>query len=163
MAEESGDLLHPHLLASGGAEPAGLEEGGGGDEGLVVPEAGGVGLGIVAVGEELLELVRLEVVADGLVAAEPAAAALPPLVAHLLAGLLLPPRRRRGKQKQQQCRPSGHRRLAAAGPSCLPNEATHWLLKAKRGGAEPPMIRWGRKRVGSSGMLVAEDAEGGDR
>lgn len=93
MAEEGGDLPHARLLASGGAKPAGLEEGGGGDEGPVVPEVGGVGLSIVAVGEELLELVRLEVVADGLVAAEPAAAALPPLVAHLLASALLPPRR----------------------------------------------------------------------
>jgi len=85
VAKEGGDLHHAHLLASSGAEPAGLKERGGGDEGLVIPEAGGVGEIGVALGEELLELVRLEEVADGLVAAEPAAAALPPLVADLLA------------------------------------------------------------------------------
>jgi hypothetical protein len=161
MAEEGSDLPHAHLLASCGAEPARLEEGGGGDEGLVVPEAGGVGLGIVAVGEELLELVRPEVVADGLVAAEPAAAALPPLVAHLLAGLLLPPRRRRrrryGKQKQKQCRPSGHR-----GCRCLlPSQRSNSLAAEEKRGADDSG-EWGRKRVWSSGMLVAEDAEGGE-
>lgn len=100
MAEEGGDLLHPNLLPSRGAEPAGLEERGGGDEGVVVPEPGGVGeRAVVAVGEELLELVRLEVVGDGVVAAEPAPAALPPLVARLrllvAAAVLVPPPLRR--------------------------------------------------------------------
>lgn len=42
MGEERGDLLHLHLLAAGGAEAEGLVEGGGGDEGLEVPEADGM-------------------------------------------------------------------------------------------------------------------------
>lgn len=83
MAEEGGDLLHLHLLAAGGAETEGLVEGGGGDEGLVIPEADGMRHGGVALAEEVLELVHLEEVRDGLVAAVDAALALPPLVAHL--------------------------------------------------------------------------------
>ncbi|URE38656.1 No apical meristem (NAM) protein [Musa troglodytarum] len=56
VAEEGGDLLHLGLLIAGGAEAEGLVEGGGGDEGLVVPEADGVGNGGVALAEEVLEL-----------------------------------------------------------------------------------------------------------
>lgn len=62
MGEEGGDHPDAHLLAAGGAEPAGLEEGGGGDEGRVVPvpESGGVGDEVVAPGEELLEVRALK-------------------------------------------------------------------------------------------------------
>lgn len=51
MAEERGDLHHLHVLAAGGAEAEGLEERGGGDEGLVVPEADGMCDGRVPLGE----------------------------------------------------------------------------------------------------------------
>jgi hypothetical protein len=85
MAEERGDLHHLHVLASGRPEAEGLVEGGGGDEGLVVPEAGGLCHGRVPLGEEVLELVRLEEVGDGIVATVYGPPlALPPLVAHLL-------------------------------------------------------------------------------
>lgn len=60
MAKEGGDFLHLHQLATGGAEAEGLVGGGGGDEGLVVPEADCMGDGGVALAEEVLELVNLE-------------------------------------------------------------------------------------------------------
>lgn len=89
MTEEGSDLLHLGLFSAGGAEAEWLVVGGGGDEGLVVPEANGVGDGGVALAEEVLELVNLEEVGDCLVAAIDAALALPPLVAHLLSLLRL--------------------------------------------------------------------------
>ena len=86
VAEERGDLLHLHRLAAGGPEPEGLEQRGGGDERLVVPEPNSMRNGGVALGEEVLELVDLEEIGDGLVAAVHAVLALPSLVAGL--GLL---------------------------------------------------------------------------
>jgi len=109
-----------------------------------VPETSGVGEIGVALGEELLELVRLEEVADGLVAAEPAAAALPPLVADLLAAR----HRRSGQQKQQQCRPSRPRHR------CLGwslSSQTNQLNTVWRG---EPRIRWNR---GARKKTVVED------
>lgn len=85
MAEERGDLHHLHVLAASRPEAEGLVESGGGDEGLVVPEASGLCHGRVPLGEEVLELVRLEEVGDGIVATVYGPPlALPPFVAHLL-------------------------------------------------------------------------------
>ena len=112
MAEEGAELHHLHLLAAGGAEPLRLEERGGGDEGLVVPEPNGVRDGGVALGEEVLELVDLEEVGDGVVAAVLAPRALPPLVADLLLRLLDLglPRPRRQHQRDRAAHQHRHRR-----------------------------------------------------
>lgn len=85
MAEEGSDLHHLHGRVAGGAKAKGLVEGGGKDEGLVVPEADGVGHRRVPLREEVLELVRLEDVADRLVTAVLGpSATLPSLYTHLL-------------------------------------------------------------------------------
>lgn len=60
MAEEGGDLLHLHELAAGGPESEVLKGGGGEDEGAVIPEAIGVRHRRIPLGEEILELVGLE-------------------------------------------------------------------------------------------------------
>lgn len=110
MPEEGAELHHLHLLAAGGAEPLGLEEGRGGDEGLVVPEPDGVRDGGVALGEEVLELVHLEEVGDGVVAAVLAPRALPPLVTDLLLRLLYLglPRPRREHQRNRAAHQNRH-------------------------------------------------------
>jgi hypothetical protein len=144
VSEEGAELPHLHLLAAGGAEAERLVERRGEDEGLVVPEADGLGDGGVALGEEVLELVHLEEVGDGVVAAVLAVGALPALVAHLLARLLhlgLPRprrehqrdraahqhRRRRQRQRPQDDlvpRPPLHparRRIGTVGGKLLPS------------------------------------------
>jgi hypothetical protein len=160
VSEEGGDLHHAHLLAAGGAEAAGLEERGGGDEGLVVPETGGVGENkIVAIGEERLELLGLEVVADCLVAAEPATAALPSLVAHIL---ILPRRRRRSQQQEQQCRPQGlpHRGLSSGLSLSLQARVVNQVSTAK-GSGEAPMVQ--AYDDGTAGATSGEEKEVGGR
>lgn len=104
MAEERGNLLHLHLLPSGGAEAKGLEESGGNDEGLVIPETDSMRNRGVALAEEVLELVHLEQLRDCLVATVLATTAFPPGVAGLLAALLLRLRRRRRQHKHRQQR-----------------------------------------------------------
>lgn len=85
MAEEGGHLLHPRKLASGGAKTVGLVNSSGSDEGLVVPEPGGVGHRGVPLWEKILKLVRLEEVRDGLIATVFGQTfALPTLVTNLL-------------------------------------------------------------------------------
>ena len=69
MRKESGELLHLHLLATGGTEPERLEMDGCEDEGLIVPVPDGVRHRRIPLGEEVLELVHLEHVSDRLVAA----------------------------------------------------------------------------------------------
>jgi hypothetical protein len=112
VSEEGAELSHLHLLAAGGAEPERLVERGGEDEGLVVPEADGLGDGGVALGEEVLELVDLEEVGDGVVAAVLTVGALPALVAHLLVRLLNLglPRPRREHQRDGAAHQHGRRR-----------------------------------------------------
>lgn len=87
VTEECGDFLHLHQLATGGSEPERLIYVGGDDEGLVVPEAHGVGHGGVPLGEKILELVDLEDVGDRLVTAvlRPSVTLPLRLPAHLLA------------------------------------------------------------------------------
>lgn len=85
MAEEGGDLLHLHELAAGGTKSEVLEGGGGEDERPVIPEAISVSHRRIPLGEEILELVGLENVGDGLIAAVLGVTlALPSLVANLL-------------------------------------------------------------------------------
>lgn len=83
MAEKSSDLLHLHDLPAGRAEPDGLEHRRGRDKGVEVPEADGMGNRGVPLGEELLEVVDLEQIGDGFVAAI-GPLTLPTLVADLL-------------------------------------------------------------------------------
>ncbi|KAG6532833.1 hypothetical protein ZIOFF_006687 [Zingiber officinale] len=78
MAEEGGDLPHLGLLVAGRAESERLVDGGEGDKGLVVPETDGMSDGGVALTEEVLELVDLEVAGYGPIAAVDAAGAPPP-------------------------------------------------------------------------------------
>lgn len=85
MAEECGDLLHLRGLVAGGSESEVLKRGGGEDERPVIPEADGVSHRRIPLGEEILELVVLEHIGDGEVAAVfRVTLALPSLVAHLL-------------------------------------------------------------------------------
>lgn len=67
MAKKSRDLIHPRELSSGGTEAKMLVLSGGGDEGVVVPKPDGVRHGRVALREEVLELVGLEIFGDRLV------------------------------------------------------------------------------------------------
>lgn len=62
MSEERGNLHHLHGLVAGGAETLRLEERGGSDEGVVVPESDSVRHRRVPLGEQILELVGLEIV-----------------------------------------------------------------------------------------------------
>lgn len=84
MAKECGDLLHPHMFATSGAETEGLVFRSSEDEGLEVPEPDGMRNRGIALAEKVLKLVYLEEVGDGLVTAEFAVLTLPPLVTNLL-------------------------------------------------------------------------------
>ena len=65
MSEEGGDLHHLHRLVPGGAEPFRLKKRGGGDEGVVVPKSDRVRHRRVPLGEQILELVGLEIIGNG--------------------------------------------------------------------------------------------------
>jgi hypothetical protein len=114
---------------------------------------------IVAIWEERLELLGLEVVADGLVAAEPSAAALPSLVAHIL---ILPRRRRRSQQQEQQCRPQGlsHRGLSSGLSPSLEGRVVSQVSTAKSSD-EAPMVQ--AYEDGTAGATSGEEKEVGGR
>lgn len=65
VSEEGGDLHHLHRLVPGGAEPFRLKKRGGGDEGVVVPKSDRVRHRRVPLGEQILELVGLEIIGNG--------------------------------------------------------------------------------------------------
>lgn len=88
VAQKSGHLFHLHELPAGGTESVRLENGCGGDEGAIIPEANRVCHRRITLGEEVLELVGLEEVGNGLVAAIFGPAfTFPPFVTHLESSL----------------------------------------------------------------------------
>lgn len=88
VAEKSSHLLHLHELPAGGAESVRLVNCGGGYKGSVIPEANRVCHGGVSLCEEVLKLVGLEEVGNGLVAAILGPTfALPPFVTHFQSAL----------------------------------------------------------------------------
>lgn len=64
VSEERRNLHHLHRLVPGGAEPLRLEKRGSGDERVVVPKSDGVRHRRVPLGEEILELVGLEIISN---------------------------------------------------------------------------------------------------
>jgi len=85
MAEESGNLLLATGGSSGGAKAIGLILCCSSDERTVVPESNSVCHRRIALCKEVLKLIGLKVVRDGIVAAiSRPTLALPPFVTHLL-------------------------------------------------------------------------------
>lgn len=85
MTEKSSNFLHPHKLPTGGTESMRLEQSCRRNERSIIPKPYGVSDGRVPLGEQILKLIGLKVIRNGMITAilRPAFT-LPPFVTELL-------------------------------------------------------------------------------